>query len=77
MSKIVTTINNFFRNALRKDVDDIKGKILLSERQDKIFDMFYIKKQNINFIADTLNVCPMVINNELKAIRQKIIKVID
>ena len=39
--------------------------------------MFYIKKQNINFIADSLLVSTMTINNELKAIRKKISKVME
>ena len=76
MSDLIKFINSFFKQAIKEDVDEVKSKIILSERQGKIFEMFYIKRNDINFIADTLGVCPMVINNELKAIRQKIIKVI-
>lgn len=76
MSELIKFINAFFKDAVREDVENVKSKIILSERQEKIFEMFYIKRNDINFIADTLGVCPMVINNELKAIRQKIIKVI-
>lgn len=77
MSETVRAINRFFKEAVRKEVDEVRISSLLSERQDKIFDMFYIKKLDINFIADTLNVCPQVINNELKAVRRKMIKIID
>ena len=70
-------INNFFRKAVKKDVDKIKSEIILSERQQQIFEMFYIKKQNIDFIADSLCVCKMVVNNELKIIREKIVKILD
>lgn len=76
MSDLIKFINSFFKQAIKEDVNEVKSKIILSERQEKIFEMFYIKRNDINFIADTLGVCPMVINNELKAIRQKIIKVI-
>ena len=76
MSMTVKKINNYFKTALKNDVDKVKEDLILSDRQQVIFDMFYIKKQNINFIADSLNVCPMVISNELKDIRLKIIKVI-
>ena len=76
MSDLIKFINSFFKQAIKEDVNDVKSKIILSERQEKIFEMFYIKRNDINFIADTLGVCPMVINNELKAIRKKIIKVI-
>ena len=76
MSDLIKFINSFFKQAIKEDVNEVKSKIILSERQEKIFEMFYIKRNDINFIADTLGVCPMVINNELKTIRQKIIKVI-
>jgi len=77
MSKIIKKINDFFRNAIKKDVDKINNELVLSERQQKIFEMFYIKKQNIDFIADSLCVCKMVINNELKIIRGKIAKILE
>ena len=74
MSIITKRINRFFKDATKEDVNRLSDKILLSERQEKIFTMFYIKKQNINFIADSLFVSTMTINNELKAIRKKISK---
>ena len=77
MSKIIKKINDFFRNAIKKDVDKINNELVLSERQRKIFEMFYIKKQNIDFIADSLCVCKMVVNNELKIIRNKIAKILE
>lgn len=77
MSKIIKSINNFFRNAIKKDIDKINDELMLSERQQKIFEMFYLKKQNIDFIADTLCVCKMVVNNELKIIRNKIARILE
>ncbi len=72
----VRRINKWFKDATRADVNDLLGKIILSDRQTRIFEMFYLKRQNIGFIADTLNVCPLVVSNELKLIRDKIEKVI-
>lgn len=77
MSEIIKSINQFFKFAVRKDVEKVRNDIILSERQMKIFNMFYIEKHDINFIADSLNVCSMVINNELKVIRIKLMKIID
>ena len=54
MSIITKRINRFFKDATKEDVNRLSDKILLNERQEKIFTMFYIKKQNINFIADSL-----------------------
>lgn len=77
MSEIIKSINRFFKFAIREDVEKVRNDIILSERQMKIFNMFYIEKHDINFIADSLNVCSMVINNELKVIRIKLMKIIE
>lgn len=74
---VIKRINDFFRKAVKKDVEQITSNIVLSERQKIIFDMFYIKRQNIDFIADSLCVCKMVVNNELKIIRGKIAKILE
>lgn len=77
MSATTKRINKFFRNAVKKDIDNVKDSIILSERQKKILEMFYIQKQGIDFIADTLCVCRMVVNNELKTIRMKLEKILE
>lgn len=77
MSELIKFINSFFKNAIKSDIENVKNKIVLSERQEIIFEMYYIKDKNINFIADSLNICPMVINNELKTIRKKIARILE
>lgn len=77
MSQSVRKINDFFRTAVRKDVEGIKDDLLLSDRQEEIFHMYYIRRLDLNFIADSMGVCPLVISNELKAIRKKLVKVLD
>lgn len=77
MSQTIRKINNFFNNAISSDIEKINKNIILSERQEIIFRMKYIQKKDINFIADSLNVCPMVVNNELKIIRKKIVRILE
>ena len=72
----VKAVNSFFAGANKADVDGVKEKIILSDRQGTIFDMFYLQKKDINFIADTLFVSPAVISRELKRIRDKIMPII-
>ena len=74
MSISVLKINAFFRHADMSDVEEIQKKIILSERQNKIFEMYYIKKQDRGFIADTLYVSQSVVSEELKSIREKLLK---
>ena len=73
---IVQTVNAYFKIATRADVNDLLSKIILSERQQRIFEMFYLKRQNIGFIADTLGFSERVISEELEIIRHKILAVI-
>lgn len=75
-TSIVRTINAYFKIATRADVNDLLSKIILSERQQRIFEMFYLKRQNIGFIADTLGFSERVISEELDIIRRKISAII-
>lgn len=77
MSQTIRKINNFFNNAISSDIEKINKNIILSERQEIIFRMKYLQKKDINFIADSLNVCSMVVNNELKIIRKKIARILE
>jgi len=68
----IKRINQYFKTATRADVNDLLSKIILSERQTRIFEMFYLRDMNIGFIADTLSCSPSVVNEELSLIRCKI-----
>ena len=76
MSQLVKGVNDFTKTAVKGDLDRIKDDLLLSDRQEKIFHMYYIRRLDINFIADELGVCSLVISNELKIIRKKMGKVL-
>ena len=76
MLEAVRKVNSYFKSATRPEVDSLLSQIILSERQLKIFDMYYIKKKDVGFIADSLGVCNLVVNIELKRIREKILKII-
>lgn len=68
----IIEINRWFRDASRADVNELLEKIILTARQTRVFEMFYLRGQDIGFIADTLCISPSVINEELKIIREKI-----
>ena len=71
-SSKVKAINSFFKTASRADVDSIQEKILLTERQETIFKMYYVQGKDTNYIADFLYVSLSVVCRELKTIRAKI-----
>ncbi len=72
----IREINQFFKTATRADVNELLEKIILSERQTRVFEMFYLKDMNIGYIADTLGFSERVISEELNVIREKISAVI-
>lgn len=72
----IKRINAWFKTATRYDVNNLLSKIILSDRQKQVFEMFYLKRQNIGFIADTLGFSVRVISEELSLIRDKISAVI-
>ena len=74
MSKQSKVINSFFSLADRSEVDELLSRIILSERQFRIFEMKYLKGHDINFIADTIGLSPYAVDKELKKIRMKIAK---
>lgn len=76
VSAVVRETNLFFRKANRADIDRIRSAIILSDRQEKIFDMFFIKRLDGHFIADSVGLSPTVVYREIGAIRCKIHEVL-
>lgn len=66
-------MNAFFRTAIRRDIDGLVDDLLLSRRQERIYELFYIERMDINYIADTIGCCPRIVQKELRTIRKKIV----
>lgn len=74
MSELTKKINQFFRLATRKEVQEIKDKIYISDHLEQVFTMYYIQKKSISYIADTTGYGITKINNDLRLLREKINK---
>ena len=72
----VKLINSYFKFADKSKIEELKSKVLFSDRQLQIFDLYYVQKKDCGFIADYLCVCPGVITKELHAMREKMVRVI-
>lgn len=72
MSELVLRINKFFRFATKDEINEVFDQLVLTDRQRKIFTMFYLKKQSIDFIADEIGFCSNVVDRELQTIRKKL-----
>ena len=59
----------------RKEVDEIKSKIYLSELQERIFE-YRLKEYSITKMAMLENVSESTISRELKKVKRKIMRII-
>jgi Putative helix-turn-helix protein, YlxM / p13 like. len=76
MSKDSIKVNAYFKTAVKKEVDYLTDNLILSEKQKKIFTMYYLENQCIDFIADSVNSSRSSVCTELKIIRDRIMKLI-
>lgn len=76
MSELTKKINQFFKLATRKEVQEIKDKIYISEHLEKVFMMYYIEKKSIGYIADITGYGVTKINSDLRLLREKINKLL-
>lgn len=74
MSEKSRRVNAFFKNASKADVNKIMEDVLFSDRETEIFTLFYIKRKDVPFIADSLNVSADTVNRNLMDIRKKILR---
>lgn len=74
MSEQVRQINQYFREALKTEIDDMAEQLALSDFQYDVFYRYYVRKQNLDFIADEVGKSSDSIAKTLKHIRKKILK---
>ena len=76
MSELTKKINQLFRLATRKEVQEIKDKIYISDHLEEVFNLYYIQHKNVGYIADITGYGERKIKADLKLIRDKINKVL-
>lgn len=76
MSELSKRINEFFRYATRSEVRQIKDNIYISEHLNQVFEMFYIQKKDIDYIAYTTGYSRGKIEADLRLLRSKLSKLI-
>ena len=68
----VRAVNELYRRALRSEVECLEDGLLLTDRQRTVLDMYYHRKRNRGFIADTLGASQTTVSRELAEIRSKL-----
>lgn len=76
MSQLSKRINEFIKYATRNEIKEVKDKIYISEHLEKVFDMFYIQKLDIDYIAYKTGYSRGKIEADLRLLRSKINKLI-
>ena len=72
----VKRVNLFFKDIIKPEYDRLNAELLLTDTQQEILRLKYIKCHDINYISDTLGYSPAYINHQLRIIRKKLIKII-
>lgn len=76
MSQLSKKINEFFKSATKNEVKEVKDNIYISEHLEQVFDMFYIQKLDINYIAFKTGYSRGKIEADLRLLRSKISKLL-
>ena len=76
MSKISIEVNKYFSDATKNEIDSLLDQIVITEHQRKVFEMKYIERRDVDYIAYTTGYSKSKIENDLMKIRKKIYKVI-
>lgn len=69
------TEKELFSIAKKEDFDKIKDLIVLTDRQEKIFDLVYHKAMRQEDIAAEVECCRKTVSKEVQIIRKKIAKI--
>lgn len=76
MSELSKRVNEFFKSATRLEVKAVKDNIYISEHLNTVFEMFYIQKKDIEFIAFKTGYSRGKIEADLRLLRKKLSKLI-
>ena len=76
MSELSKQVNRFFNEATKKEVDNLKQSILISEHLKKVLEMRYIEGKDIDYIAYVTGYSKSKIEADLRKLRKKISKII-
>lgn len=76
MSELSRRVNEFFRSATRNEVKQIKDELYISEHLNEVFEMFYLQRKDIEYIAYTTGYSRGKIEADLRLLRRKLSKLI-
>lgn len=76
MSELSRRVNEFFRSATRKEVKQVKDELYISEHLNEVFEMFYLQRKDIEYIAYTTGYSRGKIEADLRLLRRKLSKLI-
>lgn len=76
MSELSKRVNEFFRSATRNEVREVKDNIYISEHLNEVFELFYIQKKDIEYIAFKTGYSRGKIEADLRLLRKKLSKLI-
>lgn len=77
MSELTKNINKFFKSATKTEISIIENEIILDNHLQQVYQMFYIQRKDIDYIAFKTGYSRGKIEADLRIIRMKISKAIE
>ena len=65
MENPIKTINRFFNESTKKEINEVLSNILLDEYQATVLKMRYFEHKDIGYIADIQGVSKSKLNNKI------------
>lgn len=76
MSETSKQMNRFIEDATKIEIEEILENIILTDHQKEVFEMKYIKRYDVNYIAYKTGYSISKVESDLRKIRKKFVKLI-
>lgn len=73
----VRKTNRYFSLLTELQMKSLREACLLSRRQEAVMELYFIKRQDINFVSDTLGISRRTTEREIARIREKTMNVLE
>lgn len=65
-------VRRFYDHACKDEVESLEGRLLLTDRQKRIVELYYHRGYDITHVADSIGASSRTVGRELSLIRTKI-----
>lgn len=68
----VRRVNRLFLTMTESGLDALRKACLLSKRQEAVMELYFVRRNDVNFVADTIGISQRTVGREIAVIREKV-----